>query len=152
MPEVVVRKTLPTRQDLPNTDWEPLRTLRVRLNLGAIRDVRPVWRRFARIFGYAPAFEVNETRDSYVLYADLPGVKEDDLDICLAPTSLSIKGQRKKDAAGVSHRYFSERPSGSFARSFTLPEGIDVQHARADLDAGVLSLSIPKTPDRPPEG
>jgi HSP20 family protein len=97
---------------------------------------------------YMPTFEVKETKDAYVFKADLPGVKESDLDISLTGNRLTISGQRQQEQKNEGERYFAyERSYGTFSRAFTLPEGVNGDNVQAELKGGVLTLSIPKKPE-----
>jgi len=94
---------------------------------------------------FAPAFEVKETADAYVVQADLPGVREEDLDISLHNGVLSISGTRKTEERKEGETYFVyERQYGQFSRSFALPETADPEKVEAKLDGGVLHMSIAK--------
>jgi HSP20 family protein len=111
--------------------WEPLR---------AMRELAP------SISGFVPAFDVRETPDSYVIEGDVPGLKEKDLEINLVGHRLSISGKRESRREEKGEQYFTcERQSGTFTRSFTLPEGVDLDHIDASVDDGVLRVTIPKT-------
>ncbi len=100
---------------------------------------------------FLPTWEVKETRDAYVFKADLPGIKEDDLEINLTGNRLTVSGTREEEKHGDEDRFYAyERSYGTFSRSFTLPEGVDPDHAEADLSAGVLTISIPKRPEVKP--
>jgi HSP20 family protein len=100
---------------------------------------------------YAPSFEVKETHDAYVFKADLPGVKEENLEISLTGNRLTIGGKREQEKREQNDRYFAyERSYGSFSRAFTLPDGCDDEHVAADLKEGVLTLVIPKKPEVQP--
>lgn len=102
--------------------------------------------------GFAPSFEVKETKDAYVFKADLPGLRESDLDISLTANRLTVSGKREEETHQEEDRYYTyERSYGSFSRSFTLPEGIDLDHADADLTNGVLTISIAKKPEVKPK-
>lgn len=102
--------------------------------------------------GFIPSFEVKETKDSYVFKADLPGVKQEDLDISLTGNRLTLSGQRQEEKKDESDtHYVYERSFGSFSRSFTLPEGIDVDHVQAELKDGVLNVVVPKKPEVQPK-
>jgi HSP20 family protein len=95
---------------------------------------------------FMPHFEVRETADAYVFKADLPGVREQDLDITLAQNRLSISGRRELEQRDEKDRYYAvERAYGSFTRTFTLPSDIDDSNVEADLRDGVLSMRIPKS-------
>ncbi len=101
---------------------------------------------------FLPQFEVRETKDAYVFKADLPGVKDDDLDITLAQNRLTVSGKRESEQRDEQDRYYAvERSYGSFTRSFTLPTDIDAAHVDAELKDGVLTLRIPKTPEQQPK-
>ncbi len=94
---------------------------------------------------FAPSFDVKETKDAFLFKADLPGVKESDLEISHNGNRLSIVGKRDAEERRDGENYFMvERSFGSFQRTFTLPESADVEQIKAELHAGVLSLVIPK--------
>jgi len=101
---------------------------------------------------FVPAFEVKETKDAYVFRADLPGVKEEDVDLSLTGNRLTIGGKREAEQKTENDRYFAyERSYGSFSRSFTLPEGIDKDNVQADMKNGVLNVIIAKKPEVQPK-
>ncbi len=102
--------------------------------------------------GFVPQFEVKETGDSYVFKADLPGVKESDLDISLTGNRLTVSGKREEEEKREGETFYAyERSYGTFTRSFTLPEGIDADHVNASLNDGVLSVTIAKKPEVQPK-
>lgn len=100
---------------------------------------------------FAPAFEVKETSEAYILKADLPGVTEAELEIAVHNNVLTVSGSRtaeeRKD--GESFTLY-ERQFGSFSRSFALPELADGERVEAKLDNGVLTLSIAKKAEAKP--
>lgn len=99
-------------------------------------------------FALVPEFDVKETKDAYVFKADLPGVKEEDVDISITGQQLSISGEREEEKREEGERYFAyERSHGSFSRSFTVPEGVDAEHVNAEMKDGVLTLVVPKKPE-----
>jgi HSP20 family protein len=100
---------------------------------------------------FAPTFEVKETADAFVVRADLPGVKEDDLDVSLHNGVLSISGARQAEERKDGESYFLyERQYGSFSRAFSLPETADGEKIEAKLDTGVLTLTIGKKVEAKP--
>jgi HSP20 family protein len=100
---------------------------------------------------WVPAMDLVETEDDLVLRADLPGLSEDDVNIEVEDNTLTISGERKTEREERKEGYFRvERASGSFARSLTLPEGIDPEKVRASFDRGVLEIRIPKPEQRKP--
>ncbi len=129
--------------------WDPFRLMRDMLRWDPYRELDTVFGATERAF--APTFEVAETKDAYVFRADLPGVKEADLEISLTGNRLSISGRREQERHEQGDTFYaSERSYGSFTRSFTLPEGIDGDNVQADLKSGVLTLSVPKKPEVQP--
>jgi HSP20 family protein len=100
---------------------------------------------------FIPAFEVRETKEGYLFKGDLPGVKEADLDISLTGYQLIISGKREDESQQEGGTYYAyERAYGSFTRTFTLPQSADVEHVRAELKDGVLTLLVPKKPEMQP--
>jgi HSP20 family protein len=101
---------------------------------------------------FIPQFEVRETGDAYIFKADLPGVRDADLDINISQNRLTISGRREMEQRDESDRYYAvERSYGSFNRSFTLPADIDDAHIEAELRDGVLTLKVPKRPEQQPK-
>ncbi len=94
---------------------------------------------------FSPAFEVKETKDGFMFKADLPGMKEQDLEVKLTGSRLTIGGKREAEHEDKGDTYYTyERAYGSFLRTFTLPDGIDGDHVQAELKEGVLSVVVPK--------
>jgi HSP20 family protein len=107
---------------------------------------------FRAVQAWNPSFEVRETDNAYVLKADLPGVKRDDIEISLTDNRLLITGKRDQETEqdeGTLHTY--ERLYGSFQRAFVLPDNADLDKISSDLKDGVLTLAVPKkaTPAQP---
>jgi len=100
---------------------------------------------------FAPAFEVKETSDAFVLKADLPGVAEADLDIAVHNNVLSVSGSRAAEERRDGESYaLYERQFGSFSRSFSLPDLADGERISAKLEAGVLTLTVAKKAEAKP--
>jgi HSP20 family protein len=100
---------------------------------------------------YAPAMDVHETEDAYVVEADVPGLKKDDVHIEVADNVLTIKGERKDEKEDKDKNYHRvERSFGSFARSVALPAGFDGTKVSAKFDNGVLTVTLPKPEERKP--
>lgn len=94
---------------------------------------------------WVPPVDIFETENEWVLKADLPEVKMEDVDIQIENGTLTLKGERKfqKDGNGKGYHRV-ERSYGSFARYFTLPETVDSEKVRAEYAAGVLTVTLPK--------
>jgi HSP20 family protein len=100
---------------------------------------------------YVPAFEVKETTEAFVLKADVPGVAEADLDIAVHNNVLTISGTRHAEERKEGESFaLYERQYGSFSRSFALPETANGDRVEANLDGGVLVLTIWKKAEAKP--
>ena len=100
---------------------------------------------------WMPAMDLVETDDHFVLRADLPGMDEDDVKIELEDTTLTISGERKGEHEEKSEGYYRvERAFGTFARTLTLPQGVDPEAVSASFDRGVLEVRVPKPEERKP--
>ncbi len=101
---------------------------------------------------FAPDFDVKETKAGFVFKADVPGIKEKELEITMTGNRLTISGKREAEKEDNTETYYAcERAYGSFTRAFTLPEGTDGgSNIRAELHEGVLTLLLPKKPELQP--
>jgi len=128
-----------------------MRMMRELLNWDPFAEMMPALSsRDLQVFN--PSFEVKETKDHYVFRADLPGVREEDLEITLTGSRLSVSGKREAEQRKEDERYYAyERSYGSFTRSFTLPEGIDTNAVDAELKHGVLTIRVAKMPEHQPK-
>ena len=94
---------------------------------------------------FAPAVDVHEDDEALVLRAELPGVKQTDIDIQIDGNVLTLKGERKLEAEQKGRRYHRvERSFGTFVRQFQLPTNVDAQAIDANLEQGILTLRLPK--------
>ncbi len=94
---------------------------------------------------FVPAIDVGENDKHYLVTADIPGMKPEDLDIQVENNVLTIRGERKYESKGEKQGYHRiERHYGSFQRSFTLPEGVDADKIEANVENGTLTLMVPK--------
>jgi HSP20 family protein len=128
-------------------EWDPFRIMREMLRWDPFQETRPQWPTEFAV--YAPAFEVKETKDAFVFKADLPGVREQDLEVTVTGNRLTVSGHRleEKEEKEKDQTYYAyERSYGSFTRTFTLPDGADTAHVKAELKSGELVIGIPKTP------
>ncbi len=94
---------------------------------------------------FAPAVDVYENGEKVVLKLDIPGIKEEDLDIRVENQTLSVRGERKFEAEEKEENFHRiERRYGSFFRSFSLPTTVDTENVQAKYNAGVLTLELKK--------
>lgn len=122
---------------------------------GALRQIHdemnrafgvPRTRETARSAGWAPAVDVKEEGDRFVIRADVPGVEPADIDVTMDDGVLTIRGERTREAqsgAGSGYRR-AERVHGGFRRSFSLPEAADAERIEASVRHGVLEVTIAK--------
>lgn len=99
-------------------------------------DLRDVW---------VPPVDVQETDESFVFTAELPGLSKDDVEITLEDNLLTLTGERKleeKEEGKSYHRV--ERTYGSFSRSFSLPAQVESDNVAAKFESGLLRIEIPK--------
>lgn len=100
---------------------------------------------------WIPAMDLVETQDHYLLKADLPGMRQDDVAIEFNDGTLTIAGERKAEYERAEKGFFRlERSFGKFSRSLSLPDGIDVEKIGAEFHDGVLEVTIPKPEQRKP--
>jgi HSP20 family protein len=94
----------------------------------------------------APAVDVIETAAEYLVIADLPGVDKRDLELSVAGSLLSIKGDKREEREVEKRKFFrKETWAGSFRRTIDLPAQIDSGSIRAELKDGVLTVRIAKS-------
>ena len=112
-----------------------------------------MWRRVpAEERGWAPAIEVFEKEDKFVVKAELPGMKEEDIDVSVVGDTMTIKGERKAETEVKEEDYYCcERSYGSFSRSIALPSTVDAKKIEASYEDGVLEVSLPKAPEVKPK-
>ncbi len=148
MANLIRRNDVREREVMPS-QLEPLRLMRDLLNWDPFAEMMPS--RLAEPVTFTPRFEVKETKDAYVFRADLPGVKEEDVDVTVTGTRLTVSGKREAEERRQDDRYYAyERSYGSFTRAFTLPDGVDTEHVEASLDGGVLTVRVGKRPEDQP--
>jgi len=94
---------------------------------------------------WVPAVDIREEEDRYVIHADVPGVKPEDIEVHMEDGVLSIKGQRESETKEEREGYKRvERVRGSFFRRFSLPDGANAEAISAKSVNGVLEIVIPK--------
>ncbi|MEO0073937.1 MAG: Hsp20/alpha crystallin family protein [candidate division WOR-3 bacterium] len=95
---------------------------------------------------WAPALDIEETKDEIIVRAELPGMKKEDIKVTLSGDTLSITGERKRESEEKGRTFYRvERAYGKFQRSVVLPAEVDGSKVKASYKAGVLELVMPKT-------
>jgi HSP20 family protein len=94
---------------------------------------------------FIPPVDVYEDGHQLVLKLEVPGIKQEDLDVRMEDQTLTIKGERKFEKNEKEENFHRiERRYGSFTRSFTLPQTVDTGAAKASYDSGVLTITLAK--------
>ena len=105
--------------------------------------------------GHTPAFlprvDIRDEKDAIVLTAEIPGVPRDGVKVEVKEQVLTLSGEKKSATERKENGFYrSERTFGAFKRSFTLPEGIDVEKIGGSFENGVLRVILPKKPEAKP--
>jgi len=101
---------------------------------------------------WSPKVDIYETDESYVLNAELPGLKKEDIQIDLNDNTLTLKGERKFEEKVEKDNYVRvERSYGSFTRSFVLSDNVNPENIKATYKDGVLEVTLPKKEEAKPK-
>ena len=94
---------------------------------------------------WAPSVDITENEEAFVLHADIPGVKPEDIEVSMDNGVLTIKGERQSEKKTEEENYKRvERQYGVFYRRFTLPDSANAEALEAHSEHGVLKITIPK--------
>lgn len=107
--------------------------------------------RTSEFLGWTPAFDVYEEKDNFVVKAELPGMKKEDISVSLHDGNLIISGERKTETKGEGAEvYRAERFFGKFQRSVALPATVAASEVKAEYKDGVLTVTLPKSEEAKP--
>ncbi|MGH9347103.1 MAG: Hsp20/alpha crystallin family protein [Vicinamibacterales bacterium] len=122
--------------------WDPL------------RDLLAIQHRLDRFApgpaGWTPPVDVCETEAQYVVTAEVPGLRREDVQIHMQDGRLTLSGTRPERPVACEQYHRIERGHGAFSRTFQLPLAIAVDSITADLKDGVLTVVVPKAADPTP--
>jgi HSP20 family protein len=138
-----------TRYQRPEVAWPGfgrLSSLRDELD----RLFESPWTELARtsqlLSGWTPALDVHEDKDNFIVQAELPGMKREEIDVSLHDGALSISGERKTEKKyEEAEVYRTERFFGKFQRTVTLPAPVAADRVKAQYKDGILTITLPKT-------
>jgi HSP20 family protein len=100
---------------------------------------------------WAPALDIAERKDAYLVAVELPGVNPDDIDVTLENNLLTVQGERRQAQDSSERRFHRiERAYGTFRRSVSLPSSAQADAIQASYDNGVLQLLVPKAEEAKP--
>jgi len=145
-----------TRYQRPELYWNPAR------QLSNLRDELDRWFEdpFAGfgeltqpfLSGWMPAMDLYEDKDNFVLKAELPGMKKEDIDISLHEGVLTVSGERKREQTHEKEEaYRTERFFGRFHRTISLPRVVEANKVVASYKDGMLTVTLPKAEEAKPK-
>jgi HSP20 family protein len=101
---------------------------------------------------WSPLVDVHETKNGYQLQVELPGVKQEDIQVSIEGETLTLKGERKHEAEVKEDEYHRvERSYGRFERTIVLPSVVDAGQVKATYRDGVLAIELPKKEEAKPK-
>lgn len=136
--------------------WDPFRELEDLSSRLASGFGRSLWRREGKdnlaMAEWAPVVDITEDKKEYLINAELPGVKKEDVKVTVEHGMLTIRGERKfehEEKEEKAHRI--ERAYGSFMRSFSVPDDADAGKIDAEFKDGMLKIRLPKSETAKPK-
>jgi HSP20 family protein len=152
----------PAKPPAKTADWQPFDVLRNQVDrlfhdfqtgilqapfLRPFPDIESFWRRDLG-FNVTPAIDIVEKDRAFEVTAELPGLDAKDIEVQLANGTLTIKGEKQEEKEEkTKDRYVSERRYGSFRRTLQVPGGVDAEKIEASYKSGVLTVTLPKSPE-----
>lgn len=133
-----------------NLSWDPVRQIedmehRLEQFFGRPARATNGGKEGLTVAQWAPAVDITEDEKEYLIKAELPELKKEDVKVTVENGELNITGERKFEKEEKNKKYHRvERSYGSFLRSFTLPEGVNGEKVNAQFKDGVLSVHLPK--------
>ena len=131
--------------------WDPFRELEEMSNRLNRLFERPTLRtgngkEALTVADWVPSVDISETDTEYLIKAELPEVKKEDVKVTLQDGVLMIQGERQQEKEEKGKKFHRvERSYGSFVRSFTLPDYVDNTNVKAEFKEGILNLHLPKS-------
>lgn len=115
------------------------------LSVGDLTNASP-WRS-----GWVPALDVHEDKDNFVIKAEMPGMRKEDIEVSLNAGALSISGERKQESESKDREWIrSERSFGRFQRTLELPTSVQADKVSAEYRDGILTITLPKAEEAKP--
>jgi HSP20 family protein len=110
------------------------------------------WRAPTENMAWLPSLEMYEKEDKVVVRAEIPGMKQEEIDISVEDSTLTIKGERKAESEVKDEDYYRcELSYGRFSRSIALPSKVQAEKVAASYDDGILEITLPKAPEAKPK-
>jgi HSP20 family protein len=112
------------------------------------RFLEPAWSEMPALGDWSPTVDVSEDKDAVTVKAELPGVEQKDIAVSLQEGMLTIKGEKRAEKEEKDKHYHRiERSSGAFYRSIQLPSAVDAGKVAATFKDGVVTITLPKSPE-----
>jgi HSP20 family protein len=153
---------LPVKAEKAAAPWHPLTSLRREIDhlfedfdreswalpfRRSVFDIEPFWRR-ELAWAATPAVDITESDKAYEITAELPGMDEKNIEVKFANGGLTIRGEKQEEKEERNKEYYlHERHFGSFERCLRIPEGVDTNKIEATFKKGVLTVTLPKSPE-----
>ena len=146
----LIRYQTPSSVMWPSLDrWASLRN-----DLDTLLEL-PLWAgssRQSQLFsGWAPPLDLHESNDHIVAVVELPGMRKEDIEISLQDGMLTISGERKEETSQENGATRTERYTGKFRRSISLPSRVDGNKVSATYKDGILTVTLPKAEEAKPK-
>jgi HSP20 family protein len=133
--------------------WDPFRelaSLSEKLDK-YLEGTEESWPKSLRGGDWSPAVDIQETDKALVITAEVPGIEDQDIEVEIEDHNLILKGKREYEKETKKENFRRvERSYGSFYRSFSLPDSVDLDKVEAVHDKGLLKITAPKKPDLTP--
>jgi len=139
------------------TRWDPFRELedlqsRLSTMFGRVPLRKNGDKEVMTVAEWAPLVDITEDEKEYLIKAELPEVKKEDIKLTVHDDVLTITGERKYEKEEKGKKYHRvERAYGSFTRSFTLPDDADATKVMAESKDGILKVHVPKSEKAKPK-
>ena len=128
------------------TPWKGMDSFRTEMERVFDRFFEPGWYAPEGAGAWAPKLDLSETKDAYMIKAEIPGVEQKDLSVSLHNQILTITGEKHKEKEEKDEKYHRiERSWGEFTRSIMLPGAAETEKVDATFKNGVLTMTLPKT-------
>src|ERR1700732_4744110 len=109
-----------------------------------------IFRPLGSLNRWNPAVDVYQDKEQFTVYAELPGLKKEEIEISLHDDTLTISGERKREES-TEQEFLTERSYGKFQRSLTLPSAVDAEAVKAIYKNGLLQVVLPKAEQTKPK-
>ena len=143
------------------TRWDPFEEIDFFSGWSPFREYALGPARFGRLLGepggatrgrFAPSVDITEDDNRYVVTVELPGSKKEDITVEMKDQILTIRGEKRNEREEKKeHSRWVERSYGSFSRSFTLPSNAAGDRVKAEFNAGILTIEVPKAEEAKPK-